>query len=213
MRWPLAEGVDAALRAAVANVSRPNGRSARRPTSATICRTRRHDRTPGSPDCAASSWAFRDLNRSSDFYQKVWGLEEIATEGDAIYLRGTGAEHHVVTLRRAAQGGAARRPFLRLRPQCRDRAARQGEGVRHRRGHRPRRSCRARPAAASASASRRPRDCRSRSRPTSRSIPTSSPTARGRPSSPTWCSTAPASTSRPRSSRTCSASATPTPPT
>jgi catechol 2,3-dioxygenase-like lactoylglutathione lyase family enzyme len=41
----------------------------------------------------------RDLNASSDFYQKVWGLTEIAAEGDAIYLRGTGAEHHVVTLR------------------------------------------------------------------------------------------------------------------
>ncbi len=41
----------------------------------------------------------RDLNASSDFYQKVWGLREIAAEGDAIYLRGTGSEHHVVTLR------------------------------------------------------------------------------------------------------------------
>jgi catechol 2,3-dioxygenase-like lactoylglutathione lyase family enzyme len=40
-----------------------------------------------------------DLDRSSDFYQKVWGLEEIAAEGDTIFLRGTGAEHHVVTLR------------------------------------------------------------------------------------------------------------------
>src|SRR5262245_46814904 len=40
-----------------------------------------------------------DLEASSDFYRKVWGLEEIAAEGDAIYLRGTGAEHHVVTLR------------------------------------------------------------------------------------------------------------------
>ncbi|MFL5002869.1 MAG: VOC family protein [Xanthobacteraceae bacterium] len=40
-----------------------------------------------------------DLNRSSDFYQKVWGLEEVVSEGDAIHLRGTGSEHHVVTLR------------------------------------------------------------------------------------------------------------------
>ena len=40
-----------------------------------------------------------DLNRSSDFYQKVWGLQEIASEGDTIYLRGTGAEHHLVALR------------------------------------------------------------------------------------------------------------------
>ena len=41
----------------------------------------------------------RDLERSADFYRKVWGLEDIAAEGDAIYLRGTGAENHVVTLR------------------------------------------------------------------------------------------------------------------
>src|SRR5262245_22450682 len=40
-----------------------------------------------------------DLNRSSDFYQAVWGLQEVASEGDTLYLRGTGAEHHIVTLR------------------------------------------------------------------------------------------------------------------
>jgi catechol 2,3-dioxygenase len=40
-----------------------------------------------------------DLERSSDFYQKVWGLEETASDQDTIHLRGTGSEHHVVTLR------------------------------------------------------------------------------------------------------------------
>jgi catechol 2,3-dioxygenase-like lactoylglutathione lyase family enzyme len=40
-----------------------------------------------------------DLNRSSDFYQQVWGLQEVVSDGDAIHLRGTGSEHHVVTLR------------------------------------------------------------------------------------------------------------------
>src|SRR5262245_35572620 len=40
-----------------------------------------------------------DLDRSSDFYQAVWGLQDVASEGDAVHLRGTGAEHHVVTLR------------------------------------------------------------------------------------------------------------------
>lgn len=40
-----------------------------------------------------------DLNRSSDFYQAVWGLQEVASDGDTIHLRGTGAEHHIVTLR------------------------------------------------------------------------------------------------------------------
>jgi catechol 2,3-dioxygenase-like lactoylglutathione lyase family enzyme len=40
-----------------------------------------------------------DLERSSDFYRKVWGLEEVVSEHDTIHLRGTGTEHHVVTLR------------------------------------------------------------------------------------------------------------------
>jgi catechol 2,3-dioxygenase-like lactoylglutathione lyase family enzyme len=40
-----------------------------------------------------------NLERSADFYRKIWGLEETAAEGDTIYLRGTGAEHHVVALR------------------------------------------------------------------------------------------------------------------
>jgi catechol 2,3-dioxygenase len=41
----------------------------------------------------------RDLRTSAAFYTKVWGLEEVAAEGDAVHLRGTGAEHHVLTLR------------------------------------------------------------------------------------------------------------------
>jgi catechol 2,3-dioxygenase-like lactoylglutathione lyase family enzyme len=45
----------------------------------------------------------RDLARSADFYRAVWGLEDVAAEGDAIHLRGTGAEHHVLTLREMAK--------------------------------------------------------------------------------------------------------------
>jgi catechol 2,3-dioxygenase len=41
----------------------------------------------------------RDLRASADFYTRVWGLEEVASEGDAVFLRGTGAEHHLLTLR------------------------------------------------------------------------------------------------------------------
>jgi len=41
----------------------------------------------------------RDLEKSADFYRKVWGLEDVVAEGDTIHLRGTGTEHHVVTLR------------------------------------------------------------------------------------------------------------------
>ena len=39
-----------------------------------------------------------DLQKSAEFYRRVWALEDVAAEGDTIYLRGTGREHHVVTL-------------------------------------------------------------------------------------------------------------------
>src|SRR3954469_9424096 len=41
-----------------------------------------------------------DLARSAAFYQDIWGLPAVASDGDTIPLRGTSAEHHVVTLRR-----------------------------------------------------------------------------------------------------------------
>jgi len=41
----------------------------------------------------------RDLEKSADFYRKVWGLEDVVADRDTIHLRGTGTEHHVVTLR------------------------------------------------------------------------------------------------------------------
>src|SRR4029453_1928867 len=40
-----------------------------------------------------------DLNRSAEFYSQVWGLQEVASSGDTVHLRGTGSEHHVLTLR------------------------------------------------------------------------------------------------------------------
>src|SRR5919108_1594681 len=40
-----------------------------------------------------------DPNRSAEFYAQVWGLQEVGSDGDTVYLRGTGAEHHVLTLR------------------------------------------------------------------------------------------------------------------
>ena len=40
-----------------------------------------------------------DLQKSAEFYRRVWALEDVAAEGDTIHLRGTGREHHVVTLR------------------------------------------------------------------------------------------------------------------
>lgn len=41
----------------------------------------------------------RDLKQSVEFYRKVWALEEVATDGDAIHMRATGRGHHVLTLR------------------------------------------------------------------------------------------------------------------
>ena len=40
-----------------------------------------------------------DLKQSAEFYRRVWALEDVAAEGDAIHLRATGTDHHVVTLR------------------------------------------------------------------------------------------------------------------
>src|ERR1700731_3052098 len=40
-----------------------------------------------------------DLDRSAAFYREVWGLEDVVSTGDTIHMRGTGAEHHVLTLR------------------------------------------------------------------------------------------------------------------
>src|SRR3984957_19654229 len=41
----------------------------------------------------------RDLQQSADFYTKVWALEQVGSEGDATHLRGTGSEHHLLTIR------------------------------------------------------------------------------------------------------------------
>jgi len=42
--------------------------------------------------------AVRDLSTSVNFYCRLWGLEQVSQNGDAIYLRATGCEHHVLTL-------------------------------------------------------------------------------------------------------------------
>ena len=41
----------------------------------------------------------RDLEKTAAFYRDVWGLEDATSEGDTIHMRGTSAEHHVLTLR------------------------------------------------------------------------------------------------------------------
>jgi catechol 2,3-dioxygenase-like lactoylglutathione lyase family enzyme len=40
-----------------------------------------------------------DLTRSEEFYTKVWGLQAVARIDDVVYLRASGRDHHVLTLR------------------------------------------------------------------------------------------------------------------
>ena len=49
--------------------------------------------------------AVKDLNQSIAFYQCVWGLDPVVTEGDTVHLRANGGEHHVVTLRERPKHG------------------------------------------------------------------------------------------------------------
>jgi len=41
-----------------------------------------------------------DVPASARFYTEIWGLAPASSDGDAVYLRGTGAAHHVVALHR-----------------------------------------------------------------------------------------------------------------
>ena len=43
----------------------------------------------------------RNLEESANFYRNSWGLEEVAREGSTLYLRGSGAEHHILALHEA----------------------------------------------------------------------------------------------------------------
>ena len=54
-------------------------------------------------DIRAINLAVRDLAASVDFYLKAWGLQESARDKNVVYLRGTGAEHHVLALHQAPQ--------------------------------------------------------------------------------------------------------------
>src|SRR5690606_38125992 len=39
-----------------------------------------------------------NARRAADFYEKVWGLERIASANGSIYLRGSGAYHHILAI-------------------------------------------------------------------------------------------------------------------
>src|SRR6266705_2515639 len=47
----------------------------------------------------------KDLSQSIAFYQCIWGLDPVVSEGDTVYLRANGSEHHIVTLRERPKHG------------------------------------------------------------------------------------------------------------
>ncbi len=53
-------------------------------------------------DCA-------DLERAAEFFSKIWNLTEVCREGGAVYLRGTGAYHHILALHPASAGAGVHR--------------------------------------------------------------------------------------------------------
>ncbi len=44
---------------------------------------------------------------AADFYQDAWGLTKVAEADGAVYLRGTGPEHHILSLHEAKVRGVA----------------------------------------------------------------------------------------------------------
>ncbi|MDP9902854.1 VOC family protein [Variovorax ginsengisoli] len=56
-----------------------------------------------------------DLARAEDFYTRVWHLDVAAREDDALYLRGTGADHHLLAVHRGGPVADIRHVTLRAR--------------------------------------------------------------------------------------------------
>ena len=60
-----------------------------------------------------------------DFYREVWGLEQVEADHEGTWLRGTGADHHVLSVRRADANGLGRISFAVATPAEVDEAARR----------------------------------------------------------------------------------------
>ncbi len=56
-----------------------------------------------------------DLDKAEAFYRDVWHLDVAARSDDALYLRGTGADHHLLALHGGAPAAAIRHVTLRAR--------------------------------------------------------------------------------------------------
>lgn len=48
---------------------------------------------------------------AADFYQHVWGLEEVESDGGVSWLRGTGKEHHILEVRAAERNALGKIAF------------------------------------------------------------------------------------------------------
>jgi catechol 2,3-dioxygenase-like lactoylglutathione lyase family enzyme len=46
-----------------------------------------------------------DLQKSAEFYRRVWALQDVSGEGDTLHMRGTSRDHHVLTLRERPRAG------------------------------------------------------------------------------------------------------------
>jgi catechol 2,3-dioxygenase-like lactoylglutathione lyase family enzyme len=62
---------------------------------------------------------------STDFYREVWGLEQVEADRDGSWLRGTGSNHHILSLQRAERNGLGRITFAVATPAEVDEAARR----------------------------------------------------------------------------------------
>jgi catechol 2,3-dioxygenase len=74
----------------------------------------RHE-SPSIAACAASRSTVPDLDKRERSTRDVWQLDVAARSDERIYLRGTGADHHLLALARRRHGGAMRHVTLAAR--------------------------------------------------------------------------------------------------
>ncbi len=51
----------------------------------------------------SAEFSVPDLAGTKKFYEECWGLESVADEDGAVYLRATGSEHHILVLREGVE--------------------------------------------------------------------------------------------------------------
>ena len=60
---------------------------------------------PGIDRLRAFTLAVTDLDRSVNFYTRVWGLEKVQQREDSVFLKAAGTDHHVLVVQRAQVPG------------------------------------------------------------------------------------------------------------